>query len=73
MITRKKYSLAIRITTGVLGLLGVGAIGFQAVLDGEIHADFLLFAKLFAGFIFFYVALFGTNPLDFLSQSDGDE
>ncbi len=72
----KKYSTAIRITTGLLGLLGVAAIGFNALQEGSFRLGalslFMLFAKLFAAYIFFYVAFFGTNPLSFLNM-DGDD
>ena len=73
----KKYSPAIRITTGLLGLLGVAAIGFNALQEGGLRLDpaplFLLFAKLFAAYIFFYVAFFGTNPLAFLNMNGDDQ
>ena len=73
----KKYSTAIRITTGLLGLGGVAAIGFNALQEGSIRSDavslFMLFAKLFAAYIFFYVAFFGTSPLAFLNMDDDDQ
>jgi len=72
----KKYSPAIRIATGLLGVLGVAAIGFNAIQEGDFQLDVMffvmLFAKLFAAYIFFYVAIFGTNPLAFLNKS-GDQ
>lgn len=64
MAKNKTYSLAIRLVCGVLGLLGFVAIGFNAVQAGRIEISFMLFASMFAGFIFLYVAMFGTNPLD---------
>ena len=73
MTMRKKYSPLIRTTTGLLGILGIAAIGFDAVKEGGIQPDLMLFVKFFAGFMFFYVAIFGTNPLDFLSSSEGDK
>ena len=73
----KKYSTGIRITTGLLGLLGVAAIGFNALQEGSIRFDgvslLMLFAKLFAAYIFLYVAFFGTNPLAFLNMGDDDQ
>jgi hypothetical protein len=69
---RKKFSPLIRTTTGVLGVLGIAAIGFDIVKDGGIQPDLMLFVKLLAGFVFFYVAIFGTNPLDFSSSSEND-
>ncbi len=72
----KKYSPAIRITTGLLGVLGVAAIGFDAVQKGDLQLNvmffLMLFAKLFAAYIFLYVAIFGTNPLTFLSMNGDD-
>ena len=72
MTMRKKYSPLIRTTTGVLGVLGITAIGVDVVKDGGIQPDLMLFVKLFVGFIFIYVAIFGANPLDFSSSSDND-
>lgn len=69
---KQKYSATTRILCGVLGMLGVAAIAFGAVRGEGIHPSFLLFAKLFAGFIFLYVAIFGTNPLGIGSQNDSD-
>jgi hypothetical protein len=60
----EKYSLAIRLVCGILGLLGFGAIGFNAVQAGKLEISFMLFASMFAGFVFLYVAFFGVNPLD---------
>ena len=73
----KKYSPAIRITTGLLGLAGVAAIGFEAFQEGGLQFDvmffLMLFAKLFAAYIFFWVAFFGTSPLAFLDKSGDDQ
>lgn len=73
MKTKTKYSPLIRAISGVLGVLGVAAIGFNATQEGSVQIDFRLFAKLFAGFIFLYVAFFGTNPLNFTATSDRDK
>ncbi len=72
MTTTKKYSPLIRTTTGVLGLFGVAAIGFDAVKNGSIQLDLMLFVRLLAGFIFLYVAIFGTSPLEFSGSSDDE-
>ena len=73
----KKYSPAIRITTGLLGLGGVAAIGFEAFPEGGFQFDvmsfLMLFAKLFAAYIFFWVAFFGTSPLAYLDKSGDDQ
>ena len=72
----KIYSTAIRITTGLLGLFGVAAIGFNALQEGSLRFDavslLILFAKLFAAYIFYYVAFFGRSPLSFLNMDDDD-
>ena len=74
MMTTKKYSTGIRITTG---LLGVAAIGFNGLQEGSLRFDavslLMLFAKLFAAYIFFYVAYFGSSPLAFLNMDDDDQ
>ncbi len=71
-----KYSPAIRTVTGLLGLGGVAAIGYEAVQEGGLRFDALfflmLFAKLFAAYIFFFVTFFGTSPLAFLEKNDDD-
>lgn len=76
-VATKKYSIGIRITTGLLGLLGVAAIGFNALQEGNLRLDvmflLMLFAKLFAAYIFFYVAFFGSSPLAFLNTDDDDQ
>jgi len=64
MATNRKYSLPIRLTCGVIGLLGFAAIAFNAIQAGKIEFSLMLFASMFAGFIFLYVAIFGSNPLD---------
>jgi hypothetical protein len=48
----------------VIGILGVAAIPINALRDGLLQPDFLLFASLFAGFVFLFVAFFGKYPWD---------
>ena len=76
MATRK-YSTTIRITTGLIGLFGLAAVGFNAVREGSLQFDavslLMLFANLFAAYIFFYVAFFGTSPLAFMKLDDDDQ
>lgn len=62
MSRRERISPIIRIVSGLIGIAGFAAIAFDAVQDGGIKPDFMLFASFFAGFIFLYVALFGTYP-----------
>ena len=73
----KRYSPAIRITAGLLGLGGVAAIGYDAFQKGDLQLDLifflLLFAKLFAAYVFFFVAFFATSPLAFLDKSSDDQ
>ncbi len=72
----KKYSLATRITTGLLGLGGVAAIGYEAFQEGGMQFDvmsfLMLFAKLFAAYIFFWVAFYGNSPSAYLDKSGND-
>ena len=72
MKTKKKYSPAIRTLCGILGLLGIAAMAFNAVQEGAFEPGLMLFASLFAGFIFLFVAIFGTSPLDFGGANDSD-
>ena len=57
-----KISPLIRITSGILGILGFVAIAFNAVQDGGFRLTFFQFASFFAGFIFLFVASFGKYP-----------
>ena len=70
MSRRERISPIIRIVSGVIGILGFAAIAFNASRDGGIKLDFMLFASFFAGFIFLYVAFFGTYPWDRKSVDD---
>ena len=70
MATNKKYSLPIRLVCGAIGLLGFAAIAFNAVQAGGIEFSLMLLASMFAGFIFLYVAFFGTSPLE---SKEGNE
>lgn len=58
----ERISPIIRGLSGVIGTLGVAAIAFDALQDRGIRPDLMLFARFFAGFIFLYVAFFGTYP-----------
>lgn len=63
----RKYSTAVRVVAGVLAVLGLSAIAFDAMQGTGFSLDFIslfvLFLKLFAAYVFSYVAIFGTNPL----------
>lgn len=64
MSDQKRLSPFIRVASGIIGILGFVAIAFNALGEGGLEPDFLLFASLFAGFIFLFVALFGKYPWD---------
>lgn len=70
MNRRERISPIIRVFNGIIGILGCVAIAFNALQDGGITPDFMVFASFFAGFIFLYVAFFGTYPWH--SKSDDD-
>ena len=70
MNRRERISPVIRILSGVIGILGFVAIAFNASQAGGINPDFMLFASFFAGFIFLYVAFFGTYPWGRKSSDD---
>jgi hypothetical protein len=61
---QKRISPFIRVVSGVMGILGFGAIAFNAMQKGGLKPDVMLFASFFAGFIFLFVALFGKYPWD---------
>lgn len=62
MSKQDRISPFIRVVGGVIGILGFSAIAFNAVQDGGLKPDVMLFASFFAGFIFLYVAFFGKYP-----------
>jgi hypothetical protein len=61
---QEKLSPFIRVTSGVIGVLGFAAIAFNASQDGGLELSFMLVASFFAGFIFLYVSFFGKYPWD---------
>jgi hypothetical protein len=69
----EKISPLLRAISGVIGILGVASIAFNASQDGGIRLDFMLFASFFAGFVFLYVSFFGTYPWDKSKADDSDE
>lgn len=70
---KQKFPASIRIACGVLGIPGIAAIAFQAVRDGAIEPNLLLFSKLFAGFVFLWVAFFAAAPFDIALRHDDDK
>lgn len=61
---KKRYSNWIRIVCGILALLGLVSIAFGYFLSGEFSFGFLMFAQLFAIFLFIYVAIWGVSPIE---------
>jgi hypothetical protein len=61
---QEKISPFIRVVSGVIGILGFAAVAFNALQDGGLKPDVVLFARFFAGFIFLFVAFFGKYPWD---------
>ena len=64
MSEKNRYSKLVRIVCGTLGLLGLAAIAFNFFRTGEFTFGFLLFAQLFAIFLFIYVAIWGVSPVE---------
>jgi len=64
MSEKKRYSKSVRIVCGILGLAGVAAIAFCYLKTGELSLGFMLFAPLFAIFLFIYVAIWSVNPIE---------
>jgi hypothetical protein len=60
----KKYSVSIRLICGILGVLGIATLIFNFSNTGEIEISILSLASAFALFIFLFVAIKGTNPLE---------
>ena len=61
---RKKYSVFIRLICGILGVLGIATLIFNFNNKGEFEISLLSLASAFALFIFLFVAIKGTNPLE---------
>ena len=70
MDEQESISPFVRIVSGVIGILGIAAIPFNALRDGAIQPNFILFASFFAGFVFLYVSFFGKYPWDRKSTDD---
>ena len=61
---KKKYSMFIRITCGLIGSLGIAATILNYLKAENFTFEFKLLAIAFACGIFLYVAITGTNPLE---------
>ena len=64
MSEAKKYAVFIRLICGILGVLGIATLIFNFNNTGKIEISFLSLASAFALFIFLFVAIQGTNPLE---------
>ncbi|MGA8204092.1 MAG: hypothetical protein WB812_06195 [Woeseiaceae bacterium] len=70
MNRRKWVSPFIRVLSGIIGMLGFAAIAFNASQNGGIKLNLMLFASIVSGYIFLYVAFFGTYPWHRKSTDD---
>ena len=70
MSEKKKYSMFIRIVSGLIGALGIAATIFNAIRAENFSFEFKLVAMAFAFFIFIYVAVIGRNPLESTKKTD---
>ncbi len=73
MSEQQKMSPLVRMTSGVIGILGFAAIAFNAANEGGLQPGLLTFASLFAGFIFLFAAFFGKYPWDRSRKQDPDD
>jgi hypothetical protein len=64
MNEQERISPFIRILSGLIGVLGIAAIAFNVLQNGGLDPSIVLLTSFFAGFVFLYVALFGTYPWD---------
>ena len=64
MSGNKKYSVFIRLICGVLGALGIATLIFNFNNTDKIEISVMSLASVFALFIFLFVAIKGTNPLN---------
>jgi hypothetical protein len=70
MSERRKYSFFIRLICGVLGFLGIATLIFNFSNTGKVEVSLMSLASMFALFIFLFVAIKGTNPLEPKKKSD---
>ena len=73
MNEQEKISPLVRATSGVIGILGLAAIAFNAVNDGGLELNIGTFASFFALFIFLFVASFGKYPWDRSKTEESDQ
>lgn len=73
MGSKTPMSPFVRTICGVLGISGVAAIAFNAIRDGKIEPDFMLFGSMFGGFVLLYAAFFGSLPWGTSDEPDSDK
>ena len=64
MSETKKYSVFIRLVFGILSVLGIATLIFSFNNTGKIEIGIMSLVSAFALFIFLFVAIKGTNPLE---------
>ena len=69
----KKYTIFIRIMTGILGLAGIAAIIFKSLKMEEFSLELQFIAGAFGCLVFLYYAATGTNPLDTKKKEEMEE
>lgn len=72
MSEQEKMSPLVRVASGVIGVLGLAAIAFNAANDGGLRPGVLTIASFFAGFIFLFAAFFGKYPWDRSTTKERD-
>ena len=70
MSEKKKYSIFIRIICGIIGSLGIAATIFNSLKAENFTFELKLLAIAFACFIFLYVGITGTNPLETVKKDN---
>lgn len=70
MSEKKKYSIFIRIICGIIGSLGIAATIFNLLKAENFTFELKLLAIAFSCFIFLYVGIMGTNPLEAVKKDN---
>lgn len=68
----EKISPFVRVTSGVIGILGFVATAFNAVSDGGLQLSIVTFASFFAGVVFLFMSFFGKYPWDRSKAEESD-
>lgn len=70
MSEKRKYSFLIRLICGGLGALGIATLIFNFSNTGKIEIGLMSLASMFALYVFLFVAIKGTNPLELRKKSN---